>query len=329
MLLRQHLGRCHQCGLRSSLDRAQHRQRRHQRLAGADVALQKPQHSPIGTQVRVDLRQRPGLRRGRREAEPFQSFRRAIQCHRSARVRPWRGPGPAPKPARPDRRGTRHTPAVPACAYPVRLYPAFAQRAAPPRNDGHFSRRSSAASCHSAKSGNRSIPWAIPAGDLARPQTGGQRPDRLDRRNPPRLGGRHDVIGMRDRHPAVENFHLAGDQQLRARRHLRFTREPKKHQFGGARRIADHDPPGLAGMLGPLVPDHLDRQCRHRAGAGGADRWASATIQIRLRHVEQQIDHPIAARGAGDQLRHRRTYASQRCQRCEKRAERVRVHGLT
>ena len=137
------------------------------------------------------------------------------------------------------------------------------------------------------------------------------------------------MLGMRDRYPAVEHLDLAGDQQLRARRHLRLTGETKKHQFGGAGRVAHDDPPGLAGMRRPLVPHHLDRQRRHRARARGADRRARAAIQVRLGHVEQQIDDPLPARRAGDQLRHRRTYAAQRCQRREKRAERVRVHGLT
>ena len=82
-------------------------------------------------------------------------------------------------------------------------------------------------------------------------------------------------------------------------------------------------------MGGPFMADHLDGQGRDGAGAGVADRWVSGPIEVRLGQVKQQIDHPIAARGARDQLRHRGTYASQRCQGREKRAKRVRVHGLT
>ena len=66
-------------------------------------------------------------------------------------------------------------------------------------------------------------------------------------------------------------------------------------------------------MRRPLMPHDLDRQRGDRAGAGLADRWPGGPIKEQLGHMEQQIDHALPARRARDQLRHRRTYAAQRC----------------
>ena len=46
VLAGEHLGGRHQRGLGAGLHRAQHGQQRHQGLAGADIALQQPQHAP-------------------------------------------------------------------------------------------------------------------------------------------------------------------------------------------------------------------------------------------------------------------------------------------
>ncbi len=45
VLPRQDFGRHHQCALCAALDRRGERQQAHHRLAGADVALQQPQHA--------------------------------------------------------------------------------------------------------------------------------------------------------------------------------------------------------------------------------------------------------------------------------------------
>ncbi len=72
MLFGQNFGRCHQGGLFAGLDRAQHRQQRDQRLAGADIALEQTQHAAGGGQVGVDLDQSRDLGRRRRKAEAVQ-----------------------------------------------------------------------------------------------------------------------------------------------------------------------------------------------------------------------------------------------------------------
>ncbi len=62
MLARQDFGRRHQCRLRAGLGRARHRQQRHHRLAGADIALQQPQHALGPGQVGEDFVDGPLLR---------------------------------------------------------------------------------------------------------------------------------------------------------------------------------------------------------------------------------------------------------------------------
>ena len=72
VLLRQHLGRRHERGLFAGFHRAQHRQDGDEGLAGADVALQEPEHPPFGGEVGVDLRQGLGLRGREGMSEAFQ-----------------------------------------------------------------------------------------------------------------------------------------------------------------------------------------------------------------------------------------------------------------
>ncbi len=94
MLLRQHLGRRHQRRLRAGLHRAQHGEQRHQRLAGADIALQQPQHAVRRGQVGVDLGQRLQLRRRGGEAEARQ---RRVAQPAIAEQRAGPGGGGAPR----------------------------------------------------------------------------------------------------------------------------------------------------------------------------------------------------------------------------------------
>ena len=166
-------------------------------------------------------------------------------------------------------------------------------------------------------------------GDLPWPQPGGQRPDRLDRRDPVRLVERHQMFGMGDRQPAVEDVQLAGDQQFRAGRRLRFPGEPEKNQFRDAGFVLDDNAPGLAGVRRALVAHDLHRERGDDAGLGGADRRPGAAVEVGLGHVKQQVDHPIAAGGARDQRRDGGPYAAQTGQGREKRGKRLGVHGLT
>src|SRR5262249_11233455 len=62
MLTCEKLGRRHERGLRSALDRGRHGEKGDDGLAATDVALQKPQHAVGVGEIGVDLRKRPTLR---------------------------------------------------------------------------------------------------------------------------------------------------------------------------------------------------------------------------------------------------------------------------
>ncbi len=96
--LGQDLGRRHQGSLRPGLHRAQHGKGRHQRLAGADVALQQPQSS--GAEPRGRRRSRPVPRPGTAWAHG-----RTGPGHVRAGRRRRATPGPARALARPARDG--------------------------------------------------------------------------------------------------------------------------------------------------------------------------------------------------------------------------------
>ncbi len=69
MLLGQQLGRRHQRHLLAVRDGAQRRQRRHQRFAGADVALHQPHHREVFLHIGFDKSATTRLRAGRRERQ--------------------------------------------------------------------------------------------------------------------------------------------------------------------------------------------------------------------------------------------------------------------
>ena len=164
---------------------------------------------------------------------------------------------------------------------------------------------------------------------LAWPQTAGQRPYRLDRRQQVRPVGGHHMFGMRDGAPAAKRLDLAGDQQLRPDRHLPLAVEPEEHQVRRAGAVLDHHAPGLALVGGRLDALHLDGQRGDLAEPRLGDSRALAAVHVGFRQVEQQVDHPLAARRLGDQRADRRADALQRGQRREQRGERIVVHGLT
>ena len=70
VLFRQNFGRRHERDVVAAFQRHQRAARRHDRLAGADVALQQPPHRVRAGQVLAQLAQDFGLRLGQLEAEP-------------------------------------------------------------------------------------------------------------------------------------------------------------------------------------------------------------------------------------------------------------------
>ena len=69
MLAREQFGRRHQRGLAASLHDVRHGDQRDDRLAGADIALQQPQHALLAGKVALDLGERLTLRAGQREGQ--------------------------------------------------------------------------------------------------------------------------------------------------------------------------------------------------------------------------------------------------------------------
>ena len=328
VLLGQHFGRRHQRGLRAGLDRAQHREQRNQRLARADIALQEPQHAPLRTHVALDLGQRLELVRGRTVAEARErpGLQRAVAAqapaaaaaHPAAHERERELPGQqlvvreaAPRLRARDRVGG----CLNAAERVEKAGPALAAEQGgivPLGQLGHARESPAHRGC-----------------DLARPQSSRQRPHRLDQREPFRLVGKHHVIGMWQSDTVPEPLELAGHDEFRAGWHLGLPREAEEDEFRESRAVRHDHAPGLAGVERGFVADHLHRERRDRPRPGTRDHRPGAAVDIGFRHVEQQVEHPVAPGRARDQAGQSRSYATQSCQRREKRRECVVFHGLT
>ncbi len=70
MLLGENLGGSHERPLVTALDPGEKRAERHDRLAGADIALEQPVHRKRPCEVALDLVHRVSLGLGQLEAEP-------------------------------------------------------------------------------------------------------------------------------------------------------------------------------------------------------------------------------------------------------------------
>ena len=75
MLARKNFGRRHQRRLPPGFDDCRHRQQRDDGLAGADIALQQPQHALGRGEIGADLGERFGLRAGEAEGQGGFDFR--------------------------------------------------------------------------------------------------------------------------------------------------------------------------------------------------------------------------------------------------------------
>ena len=138
---------------------------------------------------------------------------------------------------------------------------------------------------------------AMAAAHLARPQAGGQRPDRLDRRDSSAscsAGTTWSGCGMVSRSPNGSS--LPETSSCAPDRHLAPALRAEEHQLGEAGAVGDHHPPGLARLAGRLVAHHLDRQRRDLARPRASRMVGrSRRSRIALGQVEQQVEHPLAA----------------------------------
>ena len=327
MLLRQHLGRRHHRCLLAGLNRAQHGQQRHHRLARADIALQEAQHPPARRQVGIDLRQRLLLRPGKRPTEPSQRFRPQGAVAAKALSRP--GAQPAAHHRQCHLVGEEFIIGEP-CAAGVAGYFGRCLHRAQRRGEvgplltsqqrGVVPFRQGGKTRQSAGDRLRHLPFVQPFG---------QTPHRVDpAESVPTTGGFH-VIGRAEPRAAVELGHLAGHQAGCADAQHARRRALEIGQLDAAGGVARHDAMGLPGVGRLVAPHHLDREGGDLAWPRLCDGRACATIQVRLGQVEQDVDHPLAAGRLGEQRRHRRADALQRGQRREQRRERIMIHGLT
>ena len=69
VLAGQNVGGCHQGRLKAAVDGVRQHQRRHGRLARADIALEQPRHLLAMGQIAPDVRHRPLLRPGQGEGQ--------------------------------------------------------------------------------------------------------------------------------------------------------------------------------------------------------------------------------------------------------------------
>ncbi len=155
-------------------------------------------------------------------------------------------------------------------------------------------------------------------------QAGGERPDRLHVGQPLGVRFRHDMLGVDETAPLIG---LAGDHDARAHRQFAVRKATEEGDLGETGAVRHHRAGRLARVGRAVDAHHLDRNRHHPAGRHGAQGHAVAAVDIQFGQVEQQVDHPFPAGGAGDQPGARLAEAAQAGQRCEKRGESVGLHG--
>ena len=313
VLLGQHLRRRHQRGLRAGLHRAQHGQQRHQRLAGADVALQQPEHAARRGHVAVDLRQGCRLRRGGREAEAPQRLGPHLPggAERAAGppLLPRLHPGhrelvrqhlvvaePGAKLRR--RRFGRALQAEQGVAEGGPAFPPQQGRILPLRQVGH----AAGGGAH----GDPQLPHREPRR---------HRPDRVDGRDERLVLRRYGVGRVAHGQAAAERLHPAVHQVGCA--------VARPHQGGQAVLVPDRDlreggavghphAVGVAGLGWPVRARRF-RPARSPLGRRVVSRSAraGAAVDEAVGQVEQQVAHPGAAGQPPQLLRRRRADAAQ------------------
>ena len=157
MLARQDFGRRHQRGLPAGLDHGRGGEQRHHGLAGADVALQQPQHAlRLARDRRRCRRPRAPATASANRAAPRSPWR-AAGLRRSCRGRAGGADARAPARARAGRRAIRHRRAATRPGSPGSTSAGSAGRCSAVQRVGErrevLLRCSQAASCHSGSVG--------------------------------------------------------------------------------------------------------------------------------------------------------------------------------
>ena len=202
------------------------REQRDHGLAGADIALQQPQHALRPGQIGDDVVDRLLLRMGQRIGQRLEDACAQQALAGRCRGRPAGACARAPARARAGRRAIRHRRAASRPGFRARCRaarPGDADGAARRRKPGKRSRESQASSCHSGRSGRRASAPSMARRTLPSGKPFGERIDRLDQRQLGEAGLVDDAVGMHHlQHAVVERggagdvAHLADRQELLA-----------------------------------------------------------------------------------------------------------------
>ena len=225
MLAGEDFGRRHEGGLPAGFDHRRRRDQRHHGLAGADIALQQPQHAlragEVGDDVvdRLLLRMRERIRQRLQDARAQAAFAGRAAAGLPAHMR-----------AHQRQRELAGEQFVIGEPRPGRDFPARCRAARPAGADGAARRRkpenaratTQASSCHSGSSGRRASAPSMARRTLPSAKPFGERIDRLDQRQIGKALLVDHAVGMHHLQHAVVEFGGAGDVARLAHRQQLF-----------------------------------------------------------------------------------------------------------
>ena len=272
MLARQNLGRRHERGLASGFDHGRGGQQRDDGLAGADVAMQQPQHAVRLRQIGDDVGDRALLRRRQRIGQGGDDARAQAALGGAAAAGAGAQMAAQQAPARAGRRAVRRRRAATRPRFAARGRPGppdDARCASASAKPGKALRLSHAASCHSGSSRHAVERQLDRLAQLVWVQSFGERIDRIDQRQPGEAGRVDHAVGMHHLQMAVIERrgarHVAG---LAVRQEL-FQIIPAGVEIGDGQRVgvvAGFDVVRRARPIGRRRPVAIDgdRDGHHR-----------------------------------------------------------------
>ncbi len=303
MLPGQNFRRRHHRRLPAGLDHFGHGEKRHDRLARADVALQQPDHALVGPEVGADVLERLALRAGQRKRqgrlEPAgkRAFGNVGAPDRLAHPRANEEQGELVRKqfvkGETGRCAARRVDVL-GRLRPVHRLERFGEGRQLQAFDG--------VGCDPFRQPRQALQRAVRgARHDSLEKTFGQRIDRLDRRQAGEFLGVQNPVGMNDLPDAVVELEPAGNPAGRADRQASahpFGIRQEEHQFDVAGVVFDQD------LERRLRAEALRRAMLHdfrlerddRAGNGVADFRPRAPVERRIGQVEQHVENARALR---------------------------------
>ena len=302
MLAREDFRRRHQRRLPPRFDDLRHGEQGDDRLAGADVALQQPDHPFRAGEVGANFAQRARLRAGELVGQGgLDHCRDAAFADVGAALQRLH-----PRPHHQQRQLVRQQFVIgePRRRRPTGIDVARRVRVVHLAQRLQESGRAEPALgrfVHPFGQSRRARQGALRGpGERAGIKPLGQAVDRLDGRHARQLFGRHHLVGMDHLQIAVPDLQLAGDPARRAQRQAvahPFFVVAEKHQFDVAGVVLDQDFErclgARAGRRAMLDDAHF--QSRDRAALRVADFRPRAAVERRVGQMEENVDDPRAA----------------------------------